>query len=1329
MTVNSRLTIYKLLVSLIIFFISTLSYANISDIKIIKESTDTLVIQVYNNIISFDTIYVNDGQFYIKPNVHNSFPNEFPETPFTQYIKTYQFAVPEPFNFNIKYSIRNFSKFEFSHNISGNSDSNTPETTTNDWVTSRYLGIARNLHIAELKVFAYQYFGNFVVMPDTIDIEIIFKNPPLNHFAKNDLPFDFLLNPNQAKFWQIKEQPLNFTNFESKKLSLLSNEQNYAKIKVCQEGIYKIDAQLLNSLGFNIPPELVKTIKIFGGHGRQLSESPSDALFPYVNEIPIIVNTKPNGELDYILFYGVGTSGYYADSNKIVRYYNIYGNCNYYFLTYGSGDGLRAETTSINCSDNIKTAQNYIERIFFKEEITNPYNSGSGRTWFGSSIFPRNFVNLLQNLDRSGVVSYYAYVSHKYSTDSTHLRGQFSFYEGNNLLGKVLIEPNLAKYTEARAKEFYASIPASMISSDNRSYFRIDYTNPEIGKATPFFNAYEIQYPRLFYPIDNSISFFSDTSFVGCYEFHIPNFNSKDIVGLDVTNPLKPKLLENISVVINTFSFRYYFQNNEIKKFFVSSNFLRPDVVKISFPSYLFQQTNADVIIITHSQLLNSATKYKEFREKTTNYRFLIATVEDIYNAFSSGIADPTAIRNFIAYAFHNWENKPKYVVLWGDGHFDYKNLSTKQINYIPAFQSPDNPLVFDGIYSFTTDDYYVYVNGNDPLIDISIARIPVYDDKIGELFVSKLISYENSPDPSNWNSTILLTADDSPTTFYPPSYDGNQHTYQSEILANGFVGKEFYQKKIYLVEYPVENVPNARKKPLATQELIQSINRGAILVNWVGHGNPRVWAHEELFDRDKTISALTNRNKLFFGIAATCDFARFDMIDAKSGTEELLFWEKGGAIGIFSATRLVYVTDNASINQEFFKILFSRSSNGEYKSLGDVYYLVKQGKYYDNDKKYLLFADPLLKLKFPNYFVKITHINGISTDSIPKDSALVLKALSKVEIRGQIIAPSDGKRLENFTGSVDIMLNDVSFNKQARDIDGSLHTIRKEGGIVFRGVVPVNSGSFTTEFIIPEELSFLQGNLNLRCFAKDSSGLNFALGYFDKIRIDGFENISISDTIPPTIEIFINDTTFRPGDIVGNQPLLIVRLSDNSGINTTGRGIGHRLEAWIDDSPLPIDLTEKFEASFDNPRIGYAKAYLYGLSSGEHNIKIRAWDIFNNFSVNSTTFRIIDSDENIMIYNTSAYPNPATNNIVFRFQHNLNEIYKVKLKVYSVIGEEIYSKEFEESKLLTVEIPWNLMDNNNNIVPDNVYLFSITIESSNKQAISYGKFVVIKGN
>lgn len=1306
---------------------------------IVKSDDDGLVISYKPVIQSIDTIITTDGTLTLLPKIVNGhFGLGDPGTP-ANIVVDANISVPMDTGFTL-------DKFEYIgyKNINGliapfpdlvkNGSTYTDQFTYQPSLYSKYSnaslthsivygGVARNNHIAMLKIIAAKY--NPVTKQIEIPSEIIFYvswswNKKQGYvMPSEDIPKFTINNPIPIHYDKIanrnpsvlKKKPLN---------TLVSTPKDAIKIEVSKEGVYKIDASALSSQGVNLKKEEIATIKIYGNGGYELSETVTDAQKNVMNEIPIITKTNSDGNLESIVFYGIGTNGFKpADDGTFHNYFSHYSDKNYYILTWGEQNGLRAVPQSLTDKDAVSKPTTYIEKLFFKEELSCALAGGSGRVWFGGSVFPRVFNNVLNNLDRTGKVNYRFYFAHSSSAD-----GVFSVTDNGVNVGKVpLGSTTNESYLDSYGDEGYFELNASDIYQDNRSVMNINYSNPNLSTSSSYFNWYEIHYPRSFVPIDNQLGFWTKSTDSLTAEYSINGF-SGDIYGWEVTNAAKPVLIKNDAVTGGMFIFKTDRSKNSPKRFYISSSLQTPSLSKVSLNSLREYSDSADVILITNTTLISSAENYKAYREANSDLKVKIVTTDDIYNEFNSGTPDPTAIRDFVAFAFKNWVKQPRYVLLWGDGHYDYKNITTKNPSMIPPYESFESINAFRADYSFTTDDYYVMVNGNDPFIDLSIGRMPITDDETGNWMVEKIKTYENNSSDDNWRSFQTLVADDSPTD--KDRGDGNTHTYQSEILANQFIPQYMQERKIYMPEYPSENSANSRRKPRVTQDIIDySNNAGTLLINWVGHGNPRVWAHEEIFDRDKTIPQLRNLSKLFFNTAATCDFARFDMPDIRSGAEELLLSKIGGSIGEFSATRLVISYDNSQINQKFHSYLYSRSPiTKEYYRLGDVMLGVKLERANSNDRKYNLFGDPTMRLLFPYFQTRVDKISNVNV-ATTSDTAK-LKAWSKITLEGSVISPVDSSVVSDFNGEATLAMFDADYGTVAIDVDGTNHYINKYGGILNKSRLEVKNGKFTASFYLPEDLSFTQGPARLYVYA-NSNDKRSANGICRNIVLTGVDTMP-SNVQPPELSVYLDSITFQPQDIVSNTPLLIVRARDEYGINATGAGIGHRIEAWIDDNINSIDLTDKVNALIDDPKTIEARQLLYNLSAGLHHVKIRAWNIFNKFAIAETDFQIGNATDGVIIRNLLAYPNPFTDKVNIRFQHNQSLPFRAVLKIYNSIGQLAKEINKDISSLHTAEIQWDATNTEGNKLAQGLYYYQLELYGQNgTQAFARGGIAYIK--
>jgi hypothetical protein len=1310
------------------------------DITVIKSNQSKLVLSYKPHFSGFDKIVSENGEQLFIPNIRNSMVlNEIPGEPY-QIVRRILITVPTPNGFRLKNSnipskvvqqgrIAPYPEFVKIDGLDDQSyiinEEYYKKHRHEKNIDLYYSGIARDRHIAYLDITVANYDNDEqrIEIPDEVIVEIEFLGGDTNNninILNDDLTGT--INHHQSAQWRIDINSIIDKKKSQDKLLNLSHGSWY-KILVDYEGVYRITASQLSNMGINIPKEDVRTIKIFGNGGKELSETVSDALKNNLNQQEIIVHTNTDGSLKEIIFYGSPAQGFEYTKKKnfsdydFFHYINHYSIYNYYLLTWGGDDGIRASEKHGPSGEVAYRPDTYIERTFYEEEYTNPYAEGSGRTWLGGSIFPLTKIDQLQNLDRNGQIKIRYSLGHRSPNN-----GNFLIYQNGNQIGNLSVSSTANIYVNGYYGNGTATFPASEIAQDNRSVLKFEYQNYNLTSAVAYFDYYEIHYPRSFIPINNEIGFFTDLDMSGITEYSINGF-SGDILGFDVTDPANPRMLKNEAVTGGMFIFKTEAIENEPKRFYISSKIKETKLEKIEWADLRTQHANTEAIIITHKDLLTSAEKFRDYRQQQSNMTVSVVTTDQIFNEFGSGVPDITAIRDFIAYAYHHWTIKPKYIVLWGDGTYEFtpkysikystaKNeitlVANRGVNYVPPYELLDSSSgSFDERDSYSTDDFYVKVVGDDDIVDLAIGRLPVTPDN-GSWMVDKISHYENQSANDAWRTTITMVADDSYSRDY---YDRADFTHQSDTIAEHYIPEDFQVNKIYLVEYPTVFSAGGRTKPQVTEDLLTTVNTtGSIFVNWIGHGNPRVWAHEGIFEREVTIPLMKNLDKLFFLCAATCDFGRFDMSELSSGAEMLLYSKNGGAIGVFAATRVVYKGANAQINEDFYTEAFTRKADKTYRTLGEAMFALKQYRTTINDRKFFLMGDPTLKLHIPEYLVRFEEINGIPLTE--DQDTIRLKALSNVSVKASIIDPADGSVCSDYNGSVIITMLDADEEVVAVDIDESKHYILKRGGTLNRGSYPVSNGLFTADFIIPRDISFAnaQGRLYGYSYSEDK---RFAKGFSNKFTIGGINPDAIPDDKGPEIKIFLDSRKFVSGDIVSNNPLLIVDLSDESGINATGNGIGHNIEAWIDDSPRSIDLTTKFTNSLESSNSGTVEEYIYGLPPGLHTVRIRAWDVFNNYSTSETYFRIAGEEAGIIISNMNLVPNPFLSDGYFEFQHNISTPFTATIDIYSSLGEKICTIREELNTLHTSQIFWHGFDNEEVALPSGMYYYRLRLQSA----------------
>jgi hypothetical protein len=1204
------------------------------------------------------------------------------------------------------------------------------------WLSVEYLGQASAQHIARILIPSAQrekITGKWLIC-DSLSLTIEFavdkkrssaENPGFagSHFSYSSST----LNNEMVPVWTASGHELSgakrTSNSKLSKKPVLmadsSRPEFWYKVSVKESGVYKITAEQLSKAGVSLSINQVPTIKLYGRGGEELPELPSMSEKNTLNEISILVNTNPDGSFRDLTFYGQapGAFVFNSKSKRFEHTINNYGVQSFYFLTWGGLPGLRAVPQQGPTGPFAHTPNKFTARVFQEEELINAYGGGSGRRWFGQQIdavLPRTFATKLPGLVRDGTVEYVLDVAHKEIFSSLYNATVSVSDNGSKLADIPLLGVNSDAYAEYVSRKAIAEMPAQLLNQDGTSYLRFEYSNPYVsGGGNAFLDFFEIHYPAVCSAVNDELTLYTDEQMVGSAQYSVSGFTSSSLLGFDVTNPAAPVLLANTSSVGNIYQFSLSLDSMKPRVLHISAKVRTPEISKITWNYLRDDDFAVDVIVISADEFTSSASEFAKYRESVSDLDVRVFTASSVMNEFGFGINDPSAIRDFVSHAARNWSKKPRYVVLWGDGHYDFKNIATSRINHLPSWQTNEVDVSFNqtniGYYtgSYNTDDFYVRIFGDDEITDIPLGRMPIESREIGAAMVQKIKHYEQSSAGDLWRTTATFVADDGPTS--NGRSDGDMHISQSEMLTadTSCVPADIIQRKIYMAEYPAENIPKGKLKPRVTEDLLSAINnQGTVLLNWIGHGNPKVWAHETILSRDVTIPQFSNYDKLFFLIAATCDFARWDMPESQSGAELMLTSTRGGAIGAFSSSRVSFSTFNAIIGRALFRRIFTRDANGSFSTLGDIVNDIKQRHSGENDQKYMLLGDPTLRLALPDLVVGIDSING---ESASDKTLTTVKATSTVRIQGHIRKFATPGTVSDFNGVATVSMYDADVPRTFMDPsafsigDSSTYQISKFGGSLHRGNYKVSNGRFSAQYVVPKDIAFTDKNGRLYVYARSEDNRH-ARGFCNNFVVGGIDTTDRDDYTGPELKIYLDNTSFIRGDVVRSNPLLLVHMRDETGINSTGLGVGHKIEAWIDDSRESVDLSESYASSLTDSRLGVASTQLFDLAPGSHTARVRVWDVLNNYSEEETQFIVAASDSNFVSGRVLVYPNPFSENTTILFTHNQSFPMSVTAQIYSVNGKCVRRENIRVTGLQSGSFVWDGKDADGNEMPSGVY-------------------------
>jgi hypothetical protein len=1107
------------------------------------------------------------------------------------------------------------------------------------------------------------------------------------------------------------------------------------KITVSDDGIYKLDGAALSGAGIDLNAVDPRTVKIYGNGGKELPEDLTQARPTDLVEDAIYVSGESDGKFDtgdYIVFYGKSVRGWtYNPAGKTMRHYiNHYTESNVYWLTYGGGFGKRMAGEASDPDPAGITPDRFRDHVAIEEEkvkLLNPVeNVLSGKDWYAHILDEKSptftYAQSLPGLVPGDAIKY-RFTLLAYSVSGA----SFTVSESGSTLGTYGLSAPY-NYTYATGGTFQASGTSSLSGNTSRLNFALNQAG--VG-AQGYIDWVEYDYPRFFFAQGNYLHFWSpDTTAV--VEYQLQQFTEQPLI-FDVTVPENVKL---ITGVVGSYAFRAQATAGTVSEFVAAgpTSWKQPSAIQsVGNQDLRGYADGADYIIVTSADYRAAADRLAAWRRSPAHggLATVVVDVDQIYNEFGGGLPDITAIRDYLKYAYDNWTLKPRYVLLFGGASYDYKGILGKKSSFVPTWQSPNS---VDAVDSYSTDDFFVMFGaGSAPWL--VLGRIAARDPSDGDVIVDKIMRYETQSVRDSWKMRILYIGDDAWTSEGGEVGDGTLHSDAAEILSSpGYTPDDLEKKKIYIAEYPTVYDALGRRKPGAYQAIIDQINQGVLMLNYTGHGNPMQWAHENIFNSLTSIPQLTNANRLALFFLATCNYSQFDDPSLVSGGELLMNKPDGGAVAVISACRKVYAGANNTLNQRTYQALFLRDAYGRVvvNRPAMALYTYKLGGNIWNDQKFFFMGDPTMRLQYPSGYAAIDSINNASVDSVggsPRTGPVAMQSLSTVTVAGSMRDASD--RIDTtFAGTMTLIVNDASRRQTIVNFyPGVNWSYLATGSTIFRGENTVSNGRFRATFVVPKDIFFGDSTGRGRVVAYCTNASEDAEGYTGNVAFRGTDSTTTNDKAGPQMAIYLNNRAFRPGDLVGPNPTLLVDLADSNGINTSASGIGHRIEAWLNNSSQSIDLTDDYTSKVNNYRQGTIQYQLSALPTGNNTLRLRAWDSFNNSNTVETAFEVA-SDKNLVISDVMNYPNPyASGTTFFTFHQNQTAPLNVTIKIYTVAGRMIKALEMTTGGESFVRIPWDGRDADGDGIANGVYLYKVLASTTDGQFSSeaLGKLAVVK--
>lgn len=468
-----------------------------------------------------------------------------------------------------------------------------------------------------------------------------------------------------------------------------------------------------------------------------------------------------------------------------------------------------------------------------------------------------------------------------------------------------------------------------------------------------YIDGYDVTYER-YYMAHGDELYFGGESHTG---LSVGGFSSTNVLVVDVTDPARPAVVTEPSVIADGGSYRVGLVNDPAtnRSYFAALQgpFLAPSLAP-AYDSNLRSATNeADYLVIGPGAFAAGVAELAALRE-SQGLMSRGVDIRDVYDEFNHGLVSPWAIRDFLVYAGTNWARAPTYILLAGNGTYDYRDAKSSGECIIPPVMvvtdaglvGGDNPLVdFDG-------------NG---VPDAAIGRLPVITTNELAAVIDKIQAFEAA---GEWRNRVFMVAD------------------QFDPAAGDFAGDSDDVSTNVTAYYSVSNVyvGVTHSYGEARSDIGGGFNEGCGIVNYLGHANTDFLGSgpgSVVLHMDD-VQSMTNalRPPLLCGM--TCLVGRFDLYnhaDPALGKAYILA-EGAGAAGVWAPAHLAYNSGNSELDAHLFHGIFREND----VRVGDAVSRALLG-YADPDTNgvprciypallnvYSLLGDPAMALAAPGY-------------------------------------------------------------------------------------------------------------------------------------------------------------------------------------------------------------------------------------------------------------------------------------------------------------------------------------------------------------------------
>lgn len=1117
--------------------------------------------------------------------------------------------------------------------------------------------------------------------------------------------------------------------------SVLSDPSSqWFKIAVSADGMYKLDYDFLASMGVNVASLNPQHIHVYGNATGRLPEQnwvfrPDDLV-----KNPIQVVGEDDGTFDsgdYVVFHAFGPNRWVASGSTFTHDMNPYTTQAHYFIRISATEPpLRvADQASVSNPTNVVTSFSHYD----VHDVELRSLVGGGQRFYGE-LFDENLVQTFNfsvpNISPGDSARFRA------SLASNTGGATVTFSVGSTNFHSRLVPSSVSDYS--RIDEVFRT---SAVGSNIPLTIRVNRPNPSI---LTYLDEIELNVRRSL-TYTGGVFHFRDLASVGIgkrSEFVLSNA-PQSVTVWDITARTQPV---RIVGEWSANQFRFTVPTDSLRQFvaFDGTSFQQPVFLGTVAPQNLHGLEVADLIIVSHASFLAQANRLADLH-RGEGLSVHVVTNEQVFNEFSGGVPDPTGIRWFMK-MFYDRANgdvskMPKNLLLFGDGTYDPKNILSS-VNFVMTYQYLNSESHIDALVS---DDYFGLLDDDESIsflddMDIGVGRLLISDQQTAKEQVDKIEIYLKNGNPTgvatgneccggtanqygnfgDWRLNYVQITDDEEGGWF---INNDAEPQVNHVKSNH---PEMNADKLYTDAYQQVTLAGGQRYPEVFDGISERIQRGALVMNYIGHGGEAGAAEERIITIPQ-IQSWNNAPRYPLFVSATCEFTKYDDPKRMSAGELVSLNPTGGAIALMTTTRSVYFSVNTNIGRRFYENVFQRDNNLEPLTFGEIIRRTKnQATSGDNKRSFTLIGDPALQLALPRLKVVVDSINGFAVNQYQD----TVEALSKMRVSGHL-EDQFGSILNDYEGELSPTVFDKPKDQKTlgQDPTSPIISFQTQRNAMYKGKASVKNGRFQFEFVVPKDINYAYGNGKISLYANNT--VTDAAGAETRFFVGGLNANGLNDTQGPTVELFLNDENFVNGGLTSLNPILIAKIFDENGVNTVGNGIGHDIVAILDNNTArPIVLNEYYTADLDSYQSGRLEYNFSNLAPGPHVLVFKVWDVNNNSSETRLEFVVAES-QSLALDHVLNYPNPFTTRTEFFFEHNqVCEALEAQIQIFTVSGKLVktINQLVQTQGFRTEGIVWDGRDDFGDQLAKGVYVYRLSVKSPDgTKAEKIEKLVLLK--